>query len=89
MVVHASYGTVFKLSAHYPQTKTGNMKDNILKQLVDNAFLKIACPLHGNGLYAELQQAIQEAYNLGKAGMNQVCEIVPIMQGTEMQKVAS
>lgn len=60
------------------------MKENILKQLVDNTFLKIACPLNGHGLYAELQNAVLEAYNMGKAGMNNIREIVPMMPVAEM-----
>ena len=42
------------------------MREEILKQLVERTFAKLACPLQGNGVYAEIQQAIMAAYNLGK-----------------------
>ncbi|RYD55815.1 MAG: hypothetical protein EOP56_14730 [Sphingobacteriales bacterium] len=42
------------------------MKEEMLKQLVERTFNKIACPLEGNGVYAELQEAIRMAYDLGK-----------------------
>ena len=42
------------------------MREEILKQLVERTFAKLACPLQGNGVYAEIQQAIIAAYNLGK-----------------------
>lgn len=41
------------------------MREEILKQLVERTFAKLACPLQGNGVYAEIQQAIMAAYNLG------------------------
>jgi hypothetical protein len=42
------------------------MKEDMLKQILENTFARIACPLQGNGMYAELQNAIVAAYNLGK-----------------------
>jgi hypothetical protein len=47
------------------------MQEDMLKQLLENTFAKLACPLHGNGIYAELQNAIIAAYNLGKKRDNQ------------------
>lgn len=43
------------------------MKEEILKQIVERTFAKLACPLQGNGVYAELQEAIMKAYQLGKS----------------------
>ncbi|RYE25401.1 MAG: hypothetical protein EOP51_04230 [Sphingobacteriales bacterium] len=42
------------------------MKEELLKQLVEKTFNKLACPLQGNGVYAEIQQAVMAAYNMGK-----------------------
>lgn len=42
------------------------MKEEMLKQLIEKTFNKIACPLEGNGVYAEIQEAIKMAYDLGK-----------------------
>jgi hypothetical protein len=42
------------------------MREELLKQLIEKTFAKIACPLQGNGVYAELQKAVMTAYNLGK-----------------------
>ena len=42
------------------------MKEELLKQLVEKTFAKLACPLQGNGVYVEIQQAVMAAYNLGK-----------------------
>lgn len=41
------------------------MKEELLTRLIDETFSKIACPLQGNGLYAEIQKAIRNAYELG------------------------
>lgn len=46
------------------------MQEDILKQILENTFARIACPLQGNGVYAELQKAIVAAYNLGKKQEN-------------------
>lgn len=42
------------------------MKEEMLKQLIEKTFAKVACPLQGNGLYAELQKAITEAFRIGE-----------------------
>lgn len=44
------------------------MQEDMLKQIIENTFARIACPLQGNGIYAELQNAINEAYQLGRGG---------------------
>lgn len=41
-------------------------REEILKNLIEKTFANIACPLNGNGLYAELQKAITEAYSIGQ-----------------------
>ncbi len=42
------------------------MKEEMLKQLVEKTFANLSCPLQGNGVYAEIQKAVMDAYNLGK-----------------------
>jgi hypothetical protein len=37
-----------------------------LEQLVSHTFAKLACPMNNNGMYAELQRLVEEAYNLGR-----------------------
>lgn len=37
-----------------------------LEQLVSQAFAKLACPMNNNGMYAELQRLVEEAYNMGR-----------------------
>jgi hypothetical protein len=41
------------------------MKEELLARLIDETFTKIACPLQGNGVYAEIQKAVMDAYTLG------------------------
>ena len=41
------------------------MKEELLVRLIDETFSKIACPLQGNGVYAEIQKAVMDAYSLG------------------------
>ena len=38
----------------------------LLEKLVKQAFSRLACPRNNNGLYAELQQLVTEAFLLGK-----------------------
>jgi hypothetical protein len=42
------------------------MEKESLKELTERTFAKIASPMEGNGVYAELQRAILNAYMLGK-----------------------
>jgi hypothetical protein len=42
------------------------MKEELIKQLIEKTFAKVACPLQGNGLYSEIQKAIQEAFRIGE-----------------------
>lgn len=42
------------------------MNEDMLKQLVERTFSKLANPAKGFGMYAELQKAIMLAYHLGK-----------------------
>jgi len=58
------------------------MKEEILKQLVERTFNKIACPLEGNVVYAELQEAIEMAYELGKKQPEAM--IMPMMTNTKV-----
>lgn len=41
----------------------------LLEKLVKQAFSRLACPRNNNGLYAELQQLVTEAYLLGKSSL--------------------
>lgn len=43
------------------------MNQETLKELLENTFSKLACPANGHGMYSELERALIEAYNLGKA----------------------
>jgi hypothetical protein len=67
--------------------KPSVMKEEILKQIVERTFEKLACPLQGNGVYAELQEAIMAAYDLGKSHQDMLIEFAPA--GTAEYKKAS
>jgi len=43
------------------------MKQDMIKDLLEKTFTKLACPVQGHGMYAELEKALKEAYNIGKA----------------------
>lgn len=43
------------------------MKQDIIQELLEKTFAKLACPAQGHGMYAELERALKEAYNIGKA----------------------
>ncbi len=43
------------------------MNKDAIKNLIDNTFSKLAAPAQGHGMYAELEKALIEAYNMGKA----------------------
>jgi len=43
------------------------MKQDIIKELLEKTFAKLACPAQGHGMYSELEKALIEAYNIGKA----------------------
>ncbi|RYZ54180.1 MAG: hypothetical protein EOP49_05735 [Sphingobacteriales bacterium] len=43
------------------------MKEHTLKDLLEKTFDKLACPAKGHGMYSELEKALIEAYNMGKA----------------------
>jgi len=43
------------------------MKEHTLKELLEKTFDKLACPAKGHGMYTELEKALLEAYNMGKA----------------------
>ncbi len=55
------------------------MKEQMLQQLVEKTFAKVACPLHGNGLYAELQKAITEAFTMGEKQQSAQERMIPAM----------
>lgn len=42
------------------------MKQKLLREIIERTFAKIACPVEGNGVYAEIKKAIIEAYSLGR-----------------------
>ncbi len=41
------------------------MKKEILTQLIENTFAKLAAPAPGTGLYSELKNVILQAFELG------------------------
>jgi hypothetical protein len=41
----------------------------VLEKLVKQAFARLACARHNNGLYAELQQLVLDAYLQGRSSM--------------------
>jgi hypothetical protein len=43
------------------------MKQDTLKELIEKTFEKLACPANGHGMYSEIEKALMEAYNIGKA----------------------
>jgi hypothetical protein len=47
--------------------KLSAMKQDMIKDLLEKTFTKLACPAKGHGMYAELEKALREAYNIGKA----------------------
>lgn len=47
--------------------KLFTMKQDIIKDLLEKTFSKLASPAKGHGMYAELEKALMEAYNIGKA----------------------
>ncbi len=53
------------------------MNEDTLKQLVKETFTKLACPAKGHGMYAELEKALLEAYNMGKAKQEALHMIKP------------
>ena len=60
------------------------MKEEMLKELVERTFRNIACPLEGHGVYAELQNAITAAYNLGKVREERMPVAMPARSGERM-----
>lgn len=61
--------------------KTRLMKDSALRNLADKTFQNIANPLKGNGVYAEIMKAVQEAYLMGKLGKQLLMQ--PIAENAE------
>jgi len=43
------------------------MKKDTIRELLENTFAKLACPVNGHGMYSVLEKALLEAYNIGKA----------------------
>lgn len=43
------------------------MKEEALKQLVENTFSKLADTMNGCSVYSEIEQALKKAYSLGEA----------------------
>ncbi len=58
------------------------MQEDMLKQILENTFARIACPLQGNGIYEELQKAITEAYNIGKMQVGDRDTSLPAVAGS-------
>jgi hypothetical protein len=48
------------------------MKEELLTRLIEKTFERIACPLQGNGVYAEIQKAVMDAYRLGTKTQEEV-----------------
>jgi hypothetical protein len=60
-------GTVFYSYSQQPFLKHTAMRNDSIKKLVELTFSKLNCPAKGNGMYAEIEKALLEAYNIGKA----------------------
>lgn len=56
-----------------------------LEQLVKQAFSKLACPMNNNGMYAELQRLVEDAYNLGRWLGNRNLSLPGYAPGAELQ----
>lgn len=56
-----------QLRIHQPAEN--NEATYLLEKLVRHAFSRLACARNNNGLYAELQQLVQDAYSMGKSSM--------------------
>ena len=54
------------------------MKTNNLKQLLEQTFAKLACPSQGHGMYSELEKALIDAFNMGKAQQEGLHMIKPL-----------
>lgn len=54
------------------------MQTHDLKQLIEQTFATLACPANGQGMYAELEKALLNAYNLGKAQQGEHFTTTPI-----------
>lgn len=42
------------------------MKETIIREIAEKTFLKLCAPANGHGMFAEIEKAISEAYQLGK-----------------------
>lgn len=58
--------------------KRAIMKEHTLKDLLEKTFDKLACPAKGHGMYSELEKALIEAYNMGKAQQESLHIIKPM-----------
>lgn len=54
-------GTIFFILVQTPRY----MKKELLTQLIEKAFAKLATPTPGTGLYAELKNVVNQAFELG------------------------
>lgn len=58
------------------------MQKDTIKILLEKTFAKLACPSQGHGMYAELEKALFEAYNIGKAQQEGLHVIKPTEEPT-------
>ncbi|XZF12457.1 hypothetical protein ACTHGU_11750 [Chitinophagaceae bacterium MMS25-I14] len=55
---------------YQPENTHDNEERYPLEKLVKQAFARLSCPTMSNGLYAELEKVIQQAYNMGKENLS-------------------
>jgi len=53
------------------------MSRDTIHELLQKTFLKLAAPGSGTGMYAELEKALTEAYNIGKVHQEKLHHIKP------------
>lgn len=58
-------------------SKRSVMKEEKLLRLIQQTFGKLSCPADGHGMYAEIEKAVREAYNMGKAQQEGLHTIKP------------
>lgn len=53
------------------------MNRDTINELLQKTFSKLAAPGNGTGMYAELEKALIEAYNIGKVHQERLHHIKP------------
>jgi hypothetical protein len=53
------------------------MEQSVLMEIIERTFSKLSCPMENNGVYAEIRNAILEAYRLGQVRQNEYESALP------------